>query len=94
MSAGLNKALGAAAEGAIKAIIRDRRFPTIAGGALRLMREGIEPWKAWNLSRECLIQFLKDEGVKVGHPDYVWDDYGGAEIVEEYEIRHWEARDQ
>lgn len=86
--------IGAAADGFIEKVIKSLfshpAYSVIAGGQLLLIERGIDPWKAWKTSRRCLREFMKDHGVAVGDPAYAWDQQGGREIVQAYEIDHWE----
>lgn len=76
----------------LAALWKHPAYAVVAGGQLRLMRTGILPGKAWEMSKSCLIEFLKDQGVKVGDPRFAWDDEAGRTLVEEYEIEHWDAK--
>lgn len=87
--------LETAAEDIVKtvqaAIWRHPAYAFIAGGQLRLMRAGVGPRRAWRMSKDCLIEFMKSEKITFGDPRYKWTDEDGASLVEEMEIRHWEA---
>ena len=75
----------------MRALFNHKAYALIAGGQLRLMQAGIKPVKAWNMSRDCLAEFMKDEKVEFGDPRYAWDAEDGRVLVEEFEIQHWEA---
>lgn len=68
-------------------------FQLILGGTRRLIEASpaLASKDAWEKSRQCLLQFLKDEKIKFGAPGYSWDADAGRILVEEYEIEYWEA---
>ena len=37
-------------------------------------------------------EFLTDEKVSFGHPDYAWTGSGAVEIADAYEVDHWERK--
>lgn len=103
----IDRVVSAAAKGAVAAVRKSvpnivdtvmnelfahPAYAVIAGGQLRLMEAGVAPREAWDMSRECLRQFLADEKVEFGDNRYAWTADSGREIVEDYEIDHWESR--
>lgn len=75
------------------ALMNNRAYPVIVGAQVRLIQEGMKPRQAWDVARDRVNEFLADEKVKVGHPDYDWSPAGGVSIIEEYELRFWEPSD-
>ena len=83
-------------DGAINAftdsLMNNPAYPVVVGCQVELMKHGIKPREAWDMSRDAIAEFLKDEGVKVGHRDYAWTVDGGAEIAQAYVIDHFESK--
>lgn len=74
------------------ALMNNPAYPVIVGAQVELMKHGVKPREAWDQARDAVAEFLKDEGVKVGHPDYDWTPAGGAEIANSYVIDFFEPQ--
>lgn len=96
VNSGLEKGLGKGIDGLVQTVLnslwKNPAYPVIAGGQCLLIEHGIDPAKAWGMSRECLISFLKDERIEFGNPDYGWSPDDGRALVQSYEIDHWEGK--
>lgn len=61
--------------------------------AFEFIRIGEMKWEAaFQLAKDTLTEFLRDEGIHYGHGDYAWTQSGAQDIAREMEIDHWEAR--
>jgi len=60
--------------------------------AMRLYfhKRGCSRQEASDLANSTLREFLADEKIKFGHPDYAWTRGGAEAIADEYQIQHWE----
>lgn len=76
----------------IGSLFRQPAYPFIAGAQLRLMQEGMDGVEAWHRARRVFAEFMRLEGIRFGDPRYAWTPEAGAEIIDEMEIQHWEAR--
>lgn len=61
--------------------------------AMRLYfhKRGCSRAEASDLANSTLAEFLADEKIKFGHPDYAWTREGAEAVADEYQIQHWEA---
>lgn len=91
VTAGLKAAVPGIVDTLIDGYMSHPAYPVIVGGQVRLIQAGMAAKEAWETSRRAVAEFCKDEGVTVGHPDYDWSPSGGATIVEQFEIEHWET---
>lgn len=46
--------------------------------------------RAFFMAKECIREHLKDEQIEFGDPRFAWDREGARELVEAYQIDHWE----
>ena len=84
MSEELN--VGPLIEATLEALWKHPKYAVCVGGQVRLMKAGYEPKKAWVTSQRCLSEFLRDERISFGNPNYTWGVADGARMVEEYEL--------
>lgn len=89
---GLSKAVPDIVDVVLDGLMKNPAYPVIVGAQVRLIKGGMKPREAWNVARDRVNEFLADEKVKVGHPDYDWSPAGGVSIIEEYELRFWEDK--
>lgn len=47
--------------------------------------------RAWQLAIAAYRQHLEDEEIEFGDPRFSWDRDGARELIEAYEIEHWDA---
>lgn len=61
--------------------------------ALRLCfrRHGSTYDEAITLANSTLREFLTDNGIKFGNPEYAWTRDGAEDVALEYQLRFWEA---
>lgn len=90
LSEGLKGAVPSMVDTALKALWQNRWYPMFVGGQVRLMEAGMKPVEAWDLARKTIAEWAKDERAEFGDPRFGWDVAAGREIVEAYEIEHWE----
>lgn len=90
LESGFRKAVPKLVDTVIDTIMSNPAYPVIVGGQVRLMQTGMKPREAWDMARGVVTEFLKDEKVAIGDPAYDWSPAGGATLVEEYEIDHWD----
>lgn len=48
--------------------------------------------KAYAVALNAYRDFLHEEKIEFGHPDYDWSDDGARDLIDDYEIDHWEAK--
>lgn len=58
--------------------------------ANEFIRNGMAVWEARDAGYDALRQFLNDEKIKFGQPDYDWGIEGAVALAQE-EMQHWEA---
>lgn len=46
---------------------------------------------AYDVAVSTLRDFLRDEKIKFGDPDYDWSDAGARDLIQAMEIDHWES---
>lgn len=66
-------------------------YPFIAGAQLRLIEMGMKPKEAWELARTTCLNYVNEEKLTFGQPDHDWSPSGGRDVVQAYEIDHWES---
>lgn len=59
--------------------------------AVTLHKHGMPFLAAKHRASDALSEFLKDERIRFGDPDYVWDRGGAEAVITAYELDHWEA---
>lgn len=47
---------------------------------------------AFDVAMRAYRDFLKEEKIEFGHPDYDWSAAGARDLIEAMEIDHWESR--
>ena len=63
----------------------------IAGAQCRLIEVGMKPGEAWELARKTLSDYVQEDKLTFGDPDYDWGPQGGRDLIQELEIDHWET---
>lgn len=51
----------------------------------------MDPVVAWNTAVEALKCYLLDEQIEFGDPRYDWTRDGALDVIQSYEIDHWES---
>lgn len=93
----IEKAMLNIAEDAVRGVVQrmwdtNPHFRFIKWGQYELQR--VDPTltdeKAFYLSRDTINEHLADEKIKFGDDGYSWDEDGAKEIMQAYQIDHWE----
>lgn len=87
----IDRAIPGMVDKVVAALFNHPAYPCIVGGQLRLIKAGIAPSEAWEMSRNSLLSFLAMEKIKFGDERYAWDAEMGSTLAEEMEIEHWDA---
>lgn len=58
---------------------------------LTFHKHGCTRPEAHALAMSTAAQYLADEKIAFGDPDYSWTRSAAEDVAEEYEFRHWEA---
>lgn len=67
------------------------RFLTWMAWRFMAVNKAMTGEAAIRLAANTLGQFLKDDHIAFGHPDYAWDRAAAITLANECEIEHWEA---
>lgn len=47
--------------------------------------------RAWQIAAAAYREYLKDEKIAFGDPRYDWSRSGARDVIQAYEIDHWDA---